>query len=809
MSNGFERLAIPLRRIDGGAVGWWVIEPSTSELSLDPDECKTHGGPLPTGWKGLNKTGNDRTGAAPIEVIERAGLTCIRLLETQGYEWSIEQADTLDAIELKSSLKGSRFCSWKDKRSQSGSFRVVNHLGLADFHLAAPDLQGLDLQFEIVSRKFDFDSEYRRLTEDIAGFCQQLLLSWDAPTRLRFNADPTEAHKLLLEQFLFLKSFMTRDRLSRLLEAISRNPHSALIRESEWVPAPAARSSDYMSDPCGMLRDWRHIGGRRIPGEVKDIRKSDTHDTAPNRFIKFALAQFRQICTEVCERQWTENKKPSTIGLEAREMLEQLDGLLSRRFFNEIGRMQRLPLDNQTLQKREGYREVLQAWLLTQAATSLNWEGERNCYEGTTRDVATLYEYWIFIKLHEVLASIPGLKEAPGNGSAADQFISEADGQITINLKQGSYSRSTYTWEGMGTWLRIDLQYERSFGSERSATRSGSYSRTFRPDYTLSIYPASFSSEQHADAAGKLAHLHLDAKYRAEDISAVFGSRDTPEEEISIEKLESKSGRTYRRGDLLKMHTYNDALRHTIGSYVLYPGTKTEEAEKLPKFHEIAPGVGAMVMKPGNDECLDAMRRFLIDVFNHQADMFSQYRYLSDTSYQTHSDAPEAIEESGNIYNIARKDAPCVLVYLMKDRSEEFKRLGFAYCRVSTEDTLKPLNLDLSIEIGSEFIPYGGSRSEPKRTLGWRAKIRSIRFIERGELVKFIDTYYASANSRPSNAAHYILYEFSDVGDFPIKEVNSLHAQRQSSSGYMAITCKWPDILNSENALSPRTGIDQ
>lgn len=803
MNNGFERLAIPLRRIGGDAAGWWVIEPSTSQLSLAPEECTKTGGALPENWRGLEASVSSETIPAPIEVIERAGVTCIRLLETQSYEWSVEQADNLGQLRLSSSLKGSSY--WKDKRSESGSFKVVNHLGLADFKLDGPELQPLGLQLEFISRKFDFDSEYRQLTEDIADFCQQLLLSWDAPTRLRFNADPYEAHKLLLEQFLFLKSFMTRDRLSRLLEAISRNPHSALIKESEWVPAPAARSSDFMSDPCGMLRDWRCIDGRRIPGEVKDVRKSDTHDTAPNRFIKFALAQFRQICAEVCARQWTQNKKPSTLGFEAREMLDQLDALLSQRFFNEVGRMQRLPLDNQTLQKREGYREVLQAWLLTQAATSLDWEGEKDCYEGETRDVATLYEYWIFIKLHEVLASIPGLVQDLGNGSTPDQFISEADGQITINLKQGQYSRSTYTWEGMGTRLRIDLQYERSFGSERSATRSGSYSRTFRPDYTLSIYPAIYETENEADADGKLAHLHLDAKYRAEDIATVFGSRDTPEEEISEEKRESKSERTYRRGDLLKMHTYNDALRHTIGSYVLYPGTKTEDAEKLPKFHEIAPGVGAMVMKPGNDECLDAMQRFLIEVFHHQADMFSQYRYLSDTSYQTHTDAPEAIEESGNIYNIARRDAPCVLVYLKKERSEEFKRLGFAYCRVSTENTTKPLNLDLSIEIGSEFIPYGGSRSERKRTLGWRAKIRSIRFIERGELTKFIATHYPSASGRPSNAAHYVLYEFSDVGDFPIKEVNSLHTERQSSSGYMAITCKWPDILNSENALSSAT----
>lgn len=801
MAIGFKRLAIPLRQIDGRNNGWWVIEPTSRHPSHDPDECTTTGAALPSGWKALEIPESDNTGPALIQVTTRGDTTFIRLLETQEYEWAIEQAELDIPLELSSSLKDKRF--WKDKRAKSGSFKVVNHLGLADFKLEGPNLQLLDLRLEFVSQKFDFDSEYRRLTEDIANFCQQLLLSWEAPTALRFSADPNEANKLLLEQFLFLKSFMTQDRLSLLLEAISRNPHSALIKESEWVPAAAARSGDYMSDPCRMLRDWRQSNGKRVPGEVMDIRKSDTHDTAPNRFIKFALAQFRKICADVCAQKWTENNKTSTLGMEAKEMLDQIDGLLSRRFFNEVGRMQRLPLDNQTLQKREGYREVLQAWLLTQAATTLNWEGERDCYEGATRDVATLYEYWIFIQLHEVLATIPRLEPDKVN-TDPDRFISEADGQLTINLKQGRYSRSSFIWKGAGTALKVDLQYERSFSSSSSAIQSGSYSRTFRPDYTLSIYPADFRNEKQASAAGKVAHLHLDAKYRAENISAVFGNKNPTEEEISEEKLESKSERNYRRGDLLKMHTYNDALRHTIGSYVLYPGTKTDEAEKMPKFHEIAPGVGAMVMKPGNRDCTNAMRRFLVEVFNHQADLFSQYRYLSDTTHQTYLDAPASVEEDGSSYNIARTDAPCVLVYLKKENADEFKKQGFAYCQVTSSNPSKPLNLDLSIEIGSEFIPYGGSRSERKKTLGWRAKIRSVRFAERGELNKYIDQNYPSASVRPKTAEHYILYEFSDIGDFAVKDVNSLHSSKESTSAYMAITSKWSDILSSEDAHSFR-----
>lgn len=791
MEPGYERLAIPLRNVDGTTFGWWVIEASSRNVLYYVHECVSLPAELPSGWRAKPWQHEKEP---PIRVVQRADQVCIQLKETWGYEWNTESlaGNTLPAdILIRSSLESQ---NWKVRQNRSGEFKVVNHLGIAGFAISGSALQPLELTFEIISRKFDFETEYREMTEEIADFCQQLLLNWEAPTSLSFSSDATTESKLLLEQFLFLRHFMNEDRISCLLEAIDRNPHSKLIKESHWVPAGTARSNDYLSDPVRMLRDWQGTADNRSAAEVCDVRKRETHDTAPNQFIKFALSTFRQLCADVSAEKWKESGKPSSVGIEAHEMMEALDALLARRFFNEVSRMQRLPLDNQTLQKREGYREVLQAWLLTQAAATLNWEGEQDCYSGSTRDVATLYEYWIFIKLHELLKSIDGISEAESKVEL-DDFISENNGQLSINLKSGKQSRSRFEWKGPRTALRIDLHYERSFSYKEGATHSGSYTRRFRPDYTLSIFPANYDSEKAAEKDGKVAHLHFDAKYRAEDITKVFGKIELSDDEIEKEKLESKSERTYKRGDLLKMHTYNDALRHTIGSYVLYPGTNDKEAEQLSKFHEIAPGVGAMVMKPGNGTCIETLKQFILDVFEHQSDQFSQYRYLSDTSHQTHQQDSNEVNEDGAKYRIARRDAPCVLVYLKKETAEVYKSHGFAYCQVAPLTSEKPLNLDLSIEIGSEFIPYGGGRSERKQTLGWRAKIKSVRFIEREELRKYIHSKFPSAGVEPTSAAHYILYEFSDIGEFEIRDVNDLHTSRQSSSRYMAITCKWHDVL--------------
>ncbi len=793
MQNGYDRLAMPLMSSDGSVPCWLVIEAESAEMSLDPEACDVIGGSLPQGWRANSATSGDEKSEPRIQVIERAGSPCIRLVEGQSYEWSVEGKDVPANMAVFSSLKGKRF--WKTRRGTAGSFKVVNHLGMADFSLEATGLESLRLTFEFISRKFDFDIEYRRLTEDIASFCQQLLLSWSAPTSLTFNSDPMNERKLLLEQFLFLRNFMTEDRLNQLLEAISRNPHCMLIRETDWVPASTARSSDFVRDPSRMLRDWRRHDGRNVPSEVLDVRKSETHDTAPNRFIKFALGQFRQICADVYDADWGETKEASTVAIEAKEMLDRLDALLARRFFIEVGRMRRLPLDNQTLQKREGYREVLQAWLLTRAAATLNWEGEQDCYKGSTRDVATLYEYWIFIQLHAILESIPGVAPLKQNTTDPHAFISETNGQLTINLKQGKRSRSRYVWRSAHATLNIDLQYERSFSYSDQATGSGSYSRTFRPDYTLSIYPAEFRNEKEAEAKGRVAHLHFDAKYRAEDIAAVFGQLDADEEAITNEKLEGKAESNYKRGDLLKMHTYNDALRHTIGSYVLYPGTKTDGAEKRPKFHEIAPGVGAMVMKPGNAACLDAVRFFLDEVFEHQSDIFSQYRYLSDAGYETLREKPEHVEEEGSNYRIARQDSPCVVLWLKQNQEALFRKHGFAYCWATNEEHKATLDFNLSIEVGAEFIPCGGGQGGAKIGHGWRAKVKSARFMSLEKLRDYISNKGLTKELEPKSAKHYLLFEFVEDAEFKKIDLSGIYRARRSGSDYMAVSCRWREIL--------------
>ena len=117
-----------------------------------------------------------------------------------------------------------------------------------------------------------------------------------------------------------------------------------------------------------------------------------------------------------------------------------------------------------------------------------------------------------------------------------------------------------------------------------------------------------------------------------EDLSQFINKEETEEEvikEISAEKSDSVMN-TYKRGDLLKMHTYNDAIRRTVGSYVLYPGTDNKDGKRFSVYEEILPGVGAFAIRPSNMNSIElnagekAVQEFIKEVVGFNANPASR-----------------------------------------------------------------------------------------------------------------------------------------------------------------------------------------
>lgn len=775
--KGYSAIAIRL-----GDDAWWVLSSAGCPEALDPQQEK-----FPEVREGLKGHAVEDMSSSAIVLEDTAGggIT-IRLLETRRYEWDVLGRDD---VVVKSSLETLPGRNWSTRRTRglSGSFSVVNHLGMGDFTL---EVGGVPHRFalEIVSAKLEYHTEFRQITRDIADFCQQVLLDWNAPTSLGFQVDAEKAARLRLEQFLFLRSHLQPERLAGILESIQRRPNSRLVRDARWTPAACAGSQDWLRDPAGMARDWRRPspGTKPLPAQVLDVSKEDSLDTPPNRFVKFALVQFREMCREVVEK----HASALSLAREAQELGDALDAVLTRPFFRDLGDLHRLPLDNPTLQKREGYRQILRAWLLTQAATALNWDRDEGSYHGPTRNVATLYEYWIFLQLHQILDEIPGVSrdlDNPKPAEDAEQFLQAKDGQLVINLRRGKKTCAAFTAHlATGFILKLHLYYERTFQLQAGATDAASYSRQFKPDYTLAIFPDRFPDETAATVDGKIAYLHFDAKYRAENLKSVFGDLVKDDSELDEEKLQGKATSTYKRGDLLKMHTYNDAVRQTAGSYVLYPGS--DQAAKLSKFHEILPGVGAFVLKPGNVESGKALKDFLTDVFTHQADQFTQFRHFSDVRHATVREEPVPY----GVNKIARPGAACVMVWLPKSKRELCRRTKLAYCRALKDDG-SPIRIQVGNLNGSVFCPYRGPRSGRKVSLDWLAPVLSCEMMSKESLTAFLTSEEWPEYEMPSEAMAYMLFKLGEPMRVPPRDVTGL----VPANGFHSISKTLRDLGNS------------
>jgi predicted component of viral defense system (DUF524 family) len=758
---------------------------STGELEAMPG--------LPDGWRAREShrrldapVPGDRPPIVFDPTAPERGLHALRIFELRDYAWDLigGENSARSSVAVTSSLEHSVDRDLWRVRGKYGRFRFVNYLGSAWIEAAVAGQPPVRVSFEVASPKLDYEQEYRSMVETIGEECQQLLLEWGTPAALNLAVDPAKQTQTVLEQFLFLRHVLGPDKLDLYLEIIARRSHSRLQRELEWKPFGTADPVFLSQDPLRRGRGWQPYCGRILPADMQAERKFDSADTPPNRFVKFALQGFRELCESVLHAK--RSGKPAfapddAVALEATSMLLSLDALLALPLFDDVGELKRIPFESTALQRREGYREILLAWLMLEAAAQLDWPGREDAYDGTTRDVATLYEYWLYFLLVRAFRDRLGMSPEQDPLAKVDgalPFCCRAEhGRLAINLRQGEASFSRFRWQKDGRGLRVHFFYNRSFGRKGIGQR-GSYSKTFRPDYTLVIIPEEFdqadwsAAERAAESAGRIAYLHFDAKYRGENLPGLFGTAENEDDEP--EDTRSRATGTVKRVDLYKMHTYNEAIRRTVGAYVLYPGLvlQADEASRYERYHEIVPGMGAFAVRPAKQgqaaAGLDNVCDFIREILTHQLDRFTQSYQITTATEGIIRDEPvkyrgvDATEET-----LSLPAATVIMGYMKKPDIESFASGKHFYCRAADEDG-QPLSLDLSTAQGSVFIGWRGPLTGPFVTTDWMARVTSCRLV--GGDVVHLETGMEPSN--PSN--HYLLFKLTDISGLSPRDVTNL-----------------------------------
>ena len=558
------------------------------------------------------------------------------------------------------------------------------------------DCEIAKVNIEIKSVKAEYRTDYRKMLEDITAYYTDLVLMQGSPVTQKLEIDNDTPQQTLYQRYAFVRSIVESSAFQEAINKIAASPvrkwEETIVerdvsnvkrlsrRNMHQIASSRDRIPVYNGDEIGLPH-----GLNSVPRTLTVAYKRDTLDNQENQFVKFVLRSFSSFCSELRGKKNANDRLKAEID----KTMDVLNGHLSTLFFKQVSMPSQLNLNSPVLQRKEGYREILQAWLMFDLAAKLSWKGGDNVYEAGKRNVAVLYEYWVFFKLLEVISRVFDIDPVSVN-----KLVKTDADRINLEIKQGKMTMIEGLYDAGSRKFNVRFYYNRTFAHTREdeeLDKSGSWTMNMRPDYTLSIWPGEISIDQ-AEREDLIVHIHFDAKYRVNKID--LGVDDSMNDEqmseaLLNEKKEQEEG-IYKRADLLKMHAYKDAIRRTSGAYILYPGTVPR---RLKGFHEIIPGLGAFCLTPSNyDEELITLQVFLLKIVEHMLDRTSQRERMSyyiNNVYNTPSKSvrEEMPEPAGDNRDFLPDETWVVLGYVKNDKQLEWiRKTGLYNFRTGTQN---------------------------------------------------------------------------------------------------------------------------
>lgn len=514
--------------------------------------------------------------------------------------------------------------------AREGRLRTGTSTGIVE--IRALSLAGEELgrgEIEVRSRKLNYLSEYRFMLQRIADEAAELVQLQFAPSLLRaFRPEGVGDAQTLYQRFAFVEAFVGSDEFEDALQLITRRPHHEYravverIRGGQGVrSSPVLHRQLVRAGPRQPLPPGRAIANvTSIPRSLDRVTHFETYDTTPNRFVKAALTRWRDLAVEVQRALEGQSTSAGKRGRrEAMALGERLELLLKQPLFAEVRELAEFPAGNTVLHGRAGYHEITRAYLQGEAAALIDWEGGEEVFGAGQRDVATLYEYWVFLELVRIVDELPYF-----DLDRASLFEVSAD-QLRLRLRQGRQAVVRGSGRHRGHRLDLELWFNRSF---RAGTES--WTETVRPDCSIKL------TRIRGGVPKDVTWLHFDAKYRIDRYVEVFRE---PQPD-GLDELPSRVEAAPLSEDILKMHAYRDAVERSAGAYILYPG-RDEAPTRRSRYHEVLPGLGAFVLRPDLDgkaasSGAGSLQSFLVDVVDHVAARGTDHersRYWHDRTY--------------------------------------------------------------------------------------------------------------------------------------------------------------------------------
>lgn len=428
-----------------------------------------------------------------------------------------------------------------------GNLYFQNEVGYTTFEIHAEKKCILSVTMEIFPVKLDYKKDYEKLLEEVNDEIYNLAYHFIRKTylgaRVNLSGKPSrsEFYRLIIQHF---------QQFIRSIKRIEKQPHHQLQTLHEKVRGDQLRRVDskgrsylrkrpdlFVEVQNGLLLNQKQM----LPTQGLRMKKEQTYDTLENRYVKWMMERLihklgdLKSSVKKANTKWNKDSDQELLNI-IETMMIQLKTAIKQSFWLQIGKLDRSVM-SLVLQMAPGYRDVFRIYLTVTKGLALRG----SFYKMSVKDVATLYEYWTFLKLGQILGS--------KYETLYQDIIKVNRLGLFVNLE--SNKKSERIFQHPVTKERIILTYQKFEGNLPTIPQ--------KPDTMLSI-----------SKKGKDYNYHyiFDAKYRidyAQEGSYYQSRYETPG------PMEDDINTMHRYRDSIVAANHGPYERTAFGAYVLFP----------------------------------------------------------------------------------------------------------------------------------------------------------------------------------------------------------------------------------------------
>ncbi|MUK87770.1 DUF2357 domain-containing protein [Ornithinibacillus sp. L9] len=472
-----------------------------------------------------------------------------------------------------------------------GNLQFQNEVGYSTFEIHDENKTVLlQVTMEIYPIKLNYKEDYKKLLEEVNEEVYNLAYDFIKKTYLGATTSITSQPTWSEFYRLFDNHFTS---LMNSINVIERQPHHQLIKTYKKVRGDQLKKVDalgrnYLRKRPQLFRkvlDGLSINGQKMmPEHGLNVKKELSYNTLENQFIKYMMKRLVNKLDGLLDTIESPNhpyKKENDADLlqKISQMRTKLEGKIRSPIWRQVDELDRSVM-SLVMQMAPGYRDVYKIYLTVSRGLILHGQ----LYNMSVKDVATLYEYWTFIKLGQILAAKYPM--------VSQDIIKVKRSGLIVRLDETASAKRVF--KHPVTSEKVTLHFQKA--NRKLPTVSQ------KPDSILSIEK---NGKNHAY------HYIFDAKYRID-----FAAEGTYYKRNYLQPGPLEE-------DINTMHRYRDALvqkengpyeRYSFGAYVLFPWFDEEGYEEHDFYKSIDQvNIGGFPFLPNSTRLVEQFIERLIE----------------------------------------------------------------------------------------------------------------------------------------------------------------------------------------------------